>query len=192
MTIRAAARAVGVTPTAAYRHFAGHEELLQAAKERSTEQMAAAMNAELARLPETGDPVRRGLRKLGAVGLGYLTFATAEPGLFRTCFTGVAPGEAPVAEVWTAEPFLKAISVIDELAEAGYLPPERRPMAEVAIWSAVHGLALLLLDGPLRGVDEETRLLAVERSFEVTAIGLGGAPLSPEQREDLLAVVRRK
>jgi AcrR family transcriptional regulator len=33
VTIRAAAREVGVTPTAAYRHFAGHEDLLNAAKE---------------------------------------------------------------------------------------------------------------------------------------------------------------
>src|SRR5262245_47526362 len=72
VTIRAAARAVNVTPTAAYRHFAGHEELLEATKERAMEQMAATMNAELARLPDEPDPVRRGLRNLSAVGLGYL------------------------------------------------------------------------------------------------------------------------
>ncbi|HVW43286.1 MAG TPA: TetR/AcrR family transcriptional regulator [Amycolatopsis sp.] len=192
VTIRAAARAVGVTPTAAYRHFAGHEELLEATRERAMEQMAATMGAEVARLPHTDDPLRRALRNLAAVGLGYLNFATAEPGLFRTCFTGATrgPHDSKTMEVWTAEPFLKAIAVIDDLAAIGYLPPERRPMAEVAIWSAVHGLAMLFLDGPLHDADEQTRLLAVERSFEVTAVGLGGAALAPELREDLFAVLR--
>ena len=194
VTIRAAARAVSVTPTAAYRHFAGHEELLEATREQAMAQMTEAMNAELARLPDATDPVRRGLRNLAAVGLGYLKFATAEPGLFRTCFSNPANTHHTtenVMEVWTSEPFTKAIAVIDELAEAGYLPPERRPMAEVAIWSTVHGLAMLFLDGPLQEADEQTRQLAVERSFEVTAVGLGAAPLTPELREDLLAVLRQ-
>lgn len=188
VTIRAAARAVGVTPTAAYRHFAGHEELLEATREHAMEQMTAAMNAELDRLPVTDDPVRRGLRNLAAVGLGYLKFATAEPGLFRTCVASAA--DKGLAEVWTSEALLKASAVIDELTEVGYLAPERRPMAEVAIWSAVHGLAMLFVDGPLRDADEQTRQLAVERSFEVTAVGLGGAPLAPELRQDLLDVLR--
>ncbi len=32
------------------------------------------------------------------------------------------------------------------------MPPERRPGAEFLAWSAVHGLALLVIDGPLRGL----------------------------------------
>jgi hypothetical protein len=32
---------------------------------------------------------------------------------------------------------------------AGVLPPERRPGAEFLAWSAVHGLAMLVIDGPL-------------------------------------------
>jgi hypothetical protein len=39
---------------------------------------------------------------------------------------------------------------LDRLAEAGVLPPERRPGAEYLAWSAVHGLAMLALEGPLR------------------------------------------
>ena len=29
------------------------------------------------------------------------------------------------------------------------MPPQRRPGAEVLAWSAVHGLAMLVIDGPL-------------------------------------------
>lgn len=37
--------------------------------------------------------------------------------------------------------------------EAGQLAKERREAAEFFAWSAVHGLALLQIDGPLRGVE---------------------------------------
>jgi hypothetical protein len=39
--------------------------------------------------------------------------------------------------------------VLDEAQAAGLLDARRRPGAEIAAWSAVHGLAGLLLDGPL-------------------------------------------
>jgi hypothetical protein len=37
--------------------------------------------------------------------------------------------------------------------DAGVLDAARRPNAEYCAWSAVHGLALLIIDGPLRGTD---------------------------------------
>jgi hypothetical protein len=42
-------------------------------------------------------------------------------------------------------------AALDRLVAAGALPAERRPGAEYLAWSAVHGLALLVIDGPLRG-----------------------------------------
>ena len=38
------------------------------------------------------------------------------------------------------------------MVEAGVLSVARRPGAEYLAWSAVHGLALLLVDGPLYGM----------------------------------------
>src|SRR5262245_24040466 len=86
VTIRATAREVGVTPTAAYRHFAGHGELLDAAKDCALNDLSAAMRAELAARPESDDPVLYALGSLVAIGRGYLAFARAQPGLFRTVF----------------------------------------------------------------------------------------------------------
>jgi len=54
---------------------------------------------------------------------------------------------------------------LDRLVEAGVLPPERRPGAEYLAWSSVHGLAMLVLKGPLQRLtrvqarDIEQRLL---------------------------------
>lgn len=186
VTIRAAARAVGVTPTAAYRHFAGHEDLLRAAKEKAMESLGAAMNAELTRVPETGDRVRRAVCAVAAIGRGYLDFAWAEPGLFRTAFSA----GAGVIDFRAARPFQRLVETMDELAEAGYLPAERRPMAEVSAWASVHGLAMLFLEGPLRDVGEQDRQRALERTVEVVLEGLGGRALSAELRADLAEFAR--
>jgi hypothetical protein len=51
---------------------------------------------------------------------------------------------------------------LDALFAAGVLPAERRPHAEFLAWSAVHGLALLVLDGPLQGASR-TQVLALAR-----------------------------
>jgi len=40
-------------------------------------------------------------------------------------------------------------AALDKLVAAKVLPPERRPGAELLAWSAVHGLAMLVIDGPL-------------------------------------------
>ncbi|WP_158883853.1 TetR/AcrR family transcriptional regulator [Amycolatopsis anabasis] len=190
VTIRAAAKTVGVTPTAAYRHFAGHEELLAAAKERALELLAESMNAELARLPEIADPVLRALVNLAAIGRGYLNFADAEPGLFRTCFAhGMAMSPSP-RRARENKPFLRLNEAMDDLVAAGYLPAERRPMAEVTVWSVVHGLATLYLDGPLRAAEEGARDQALERSVEIITVGLGGAPLPAEFAAMLQASLR--
>jgi hypothetical protein len=37
------------------------------------------------------------------------------------------------------------------MVAAGVLAAARRPDAEYLAWSSVHGLAMLMLDGPLRG-----------------------------------------
>jgi hypothetical protein len=47
--------------------------------------------------------------------------------------------------------------VLDELVDAGVLDRQRRDGVEFPIWSAVHGLAVLAGQGPLRGVDDATR-----------------------------------
>jgi Tetracyclin repressor-like, C-terminal domain len=88
---------------------------------------------------------------LQAVGTAYIDFALAEPGLFRAAFTShpATGGGAPPGIAAIADPFDVLGRVLDECQVAGLLDPQRRPGAEIAAWSAVHGLAGLLLDGPL-------------------------------------------
>lgn len=138
--VREAARAAGVSHSAAYRHFADREALLAEVARFARNELAAEMRRRLSRAK---DPRRR----LRAVGTAYIDFALTEPGLFRTAFT---PHPAPDPTHTTgADPFEVLGQVLDEAQAAGLLDPRHRPGAEIAAWSAVHGLAGLLLDGPL-------------------------------------------
>ncbi|MGH3763486.1 TetR/AcrR family transcriptional regulator [Actinophytocola sp.] len=184
VSIRAAARQVGVTPTAAYRHFAGKEELLGAAKEAALEELSAAMNKELSARPRPDDPVRFALGSLAALGRGYIAFARAQPGLFRTVFSWEGPPRDP-DKATPSDPFGLLLESLDELVAVGYLSVERRPLAEVAAWSMVHGLSTLL-DGPLRDMPAELREEAIVKAMLILANGLAGNGLTPEQ-EALLA-----
>ena len=56
--------------------------------------------------------------------------------------------------------------------EAGVLPPERRPGAEYLAWSAVHGLALLVIEGPLGRLAPAQRQDIGQRLLEMVEKGL--------------------
>src|SRR5215469_15949315 len=86
IVLRAAARAAGVSAAAAYRHFADHGELLQVVRRRALEALGAAMRASLKAGDPLPDPARESLRRLHALGIAYIQFATDDPGLFRTAF----------------------------------------------------------------------------------------------------------
>jgi AcrR family transcriptional regulator len=144
--LREAARAAGVSHSAAYRHFTDREALLAEVSRFARSELAAAMAQ---RIHRTNDPRKR----LRAVGTAYIDFALTQPGLFRTAFishpatsSSAAPPEATAAVV---EPFDILSQVLDEALAAGLVDPRRRRGAEIAVWSAVHGLAALFLDGPL-------------------------------------------
>jgi AcrR family transcriptional regulator len=152
--LREAARAAGVSHSAAYRHFADREALLAEVSRFARNQLAAEMRR---RVNRTKDPLRR----LRAVGTAYIDFALTEPGLFRTAFTShpatsgdtehdrATGGEDPTHNSAGDDPYEILGQVLDEIQAAGLLEPRRRLGAEIAVWSAVHGLAGLLLDGPL-------------------------------------------
>src|SRR5262249_47219744 len=57
-------------------------------------------------------------------------------------------------------------AALDDLVDAGLLPPARRPNIEYPTWATVHGLAVLFR-GPLRSLSdqEKTRLEAQTLAF---------------------------
>lgn len=194
VTVRAAAREVGVTPTAAYRHFAGHEELLGAAQECALENLTKAMRKELSELPpsstDPGAELEGALRELAALGRGYINFALTESGQFRTVFSAHGKVLDQEEALQEGSSFAMLMGALDRLVEIGYLPADKRPMAEVAAWAMMHGVASLL-DGPLRQWPAELREAAITQAMLVIAHGLAGSGL-PEDLAAALADELRK
>ena len=170
VVLRAVSREAGVSHNAAYRHFADRDDLLAAVCRRCFDALADRMRAEMSAVEPTGDARTDARARLAAVGRAYVGFALAEPGWFRTAF-GV-PGGVDGDERREPDPYGLLNTVLDELVEAGGLPAGRRPDAEVAAWSAVHGLATLLVDGPLRGLPDDAREAALAKVLEVVDAGL--------------------
>jgi AcrR family transcriptional regulator len=178
VVLREAARQVGVSATAAYRHFSGYGDLVHAVKEWCQQTLAASMRSAIESGDPLPDPGAEAVRRLRAIGDGYIRFALAEPGLYRTCFTRsdrgaeVRPEHSPEA-MRDSPAFGMLYQSFVELAAVGLLPPGRLPLVEsVAAWSTAHGLAMLLLDGPLAGMPERERAACIQRTLDMVVDGL--------------------
>jgi AcrR family transcriptional regulator len=176
VVLREATRIVGVVPNAAYRHFADRDELLAAVCTAAMRELGDRMAADVARVKgERGDPSAAMLR-LGAIGGAYLRFAREEPGLFATAFA--LPQQHAYIALESAEgrpdrtPLGQLRVVLDELVDAGVLDARRRAGLEFPIWAAVHGMAVLAGQGPLRDVPDADRLHLEELTLGFIGDGL--------------------
>ena len=199
--LREAARRVGVSPTAAYRHFENHADLLTAVKHEALADLADALAAAVAEADRTAPTAptpptaagsadspaavraeqQRARARLSAIGHGYVDFALAAPGLFRTAFCrseitahAMAESETPAEpfDLGTQRAYRTLVDVLDSMLAAGLITPARRPGAETTAWAVVHGLATLLLDGPIRGLPDQDRRHMVDAAVATLADGL--------------------
>ncbi|MGX5680013.1 TetR/AcrR family transcriptional regulator [Schumannella luteola] len=174
VVLREATRRVGVSPNAAYRHFADREALLAAVCDAAQAMLAEAIDTQFAAVVthHEGERARGHLR---AVGTAYVAFALDEPGLFRTAFfvpTDLEGAARPTrAGPSGRTPFELVGDAIDELVASGQMPASRRPQAEFLAWSSVHGLAMLLIDGPLRGLPREQADAVTQRVVDMVEAG---------------------
>jgi AcrR family transcriptional regulator len=171
VVLREATRHVGVAPNAAYRHFKDRDALLNAVSVAAMRDLAGRMEARIALVPNRYGTKIGAKARLNAIGEAYLDFALSEPGLFETAFSVPKhmqyATDADAAGQGGRTPFQLLSAALDELADAGVLPRERRPNAEFAVWSGVHGMAMLTNQGPLREIPETTltQLSALLRAF---------------------------
>jgi AcrR family transcriptional regulator len=176
ITLREATRQAGVAPNAAYRHFSSHNDLLQAVRAEALSSLARAIEKEMAAVRASKRRAEYARAMLRAVGVAYLQFALKEPGLFRTAFSGTesVENDKDVAKTGASglNPFQLLGSALDLLVEAAVLPEERRTDAEYLAWSAVHGFAFLILEGPLHNVSPPELAVLSERLLVMVEKGL--------------------
>ena len=145
LSLRAVAHAVGVSPSAAYNHFADKDALLRAVGVCGLAAMDERMARVLAAYPSP-DPASA-MDRLKGLGRAYMNFAVDEPHLFRLVF---GPTCAELSQQASdSGPYRKLIDALDELDRLGLLKSGVRPGLDVTIWAATHGVASLMVDGAL-------------------------------------------
>ena len=174
VVLREATRRVGVSPNAAYRHFADRDALLNAVSSEAQAALARVIEEEFDLAPATDDAGSARAR-LRAIGTAYVRFARGNAGLFETAF-GVPvnlnrSGDPQAAGPSGRTPFELLTMAIDEYVAAGIMPASRRPGAEFLAWSAVHGLAMLLIDGPLRSMPDSQKDAMTQQVVDMVDAG---------------------
>lgn len=169
VVLREATRRVGVSPAAAYRHFATQRDLLAAVQREARAALDACLADGLAAsVRSTSDPLER----LKAFIASYLRFARAEPGLFRMASHGIdgahdrddGPAQGRFRQLLAA--------VLDGRDGRLTANPAWRAAVGTAAWALVHGLALHVLDGHRTGASDPQIQLMTD--VAVRAIHAGG------------------
>ena len=151
-SLREAARAVGVTVNASYRHFASKDALMSA--------IAAEGFRRFALMLEQG--ARSGSdahSRLFGAGRAYVRFARQHPALFRLMFSRFSAvqknAELSEAAQRAYQPLRTGMAaLLDRPADSAEVT-----LATLRAWSMAHGLAWLLLDGQLDHHDTDSEAL---------------------------------
>jgi AcrR family transcriptional regulator len=132
--LRETARRVGVSATAAYRHFTSKEDLLASVAAQGFRELGAAMEG-----------ATRGPNPLSRSGQAYIEFAQQNRGLFRLMFGPV------LAERAKYQGLKAATDAVADVLLRNVADLDQRPLAHnaaaMAAWGLVHGLSHLFVDG---------------------------------------------
>jgi AcrR family transcriptional regulator len=152
-SLREAARGLGVTANAAYRHFADKSDLLTAIAAHGFGVLSDRLQTALGAATDDRAPVR-----LHILGGAYVAFAAERPELFRLMF-----GPFGLCKVLRLPQAALAPSagqilsgVLDDMLTEGQISAVAREGALLRVWSSLHGFAMLALDG-LEGLETEAK-----------------------------------
>jgi len=175
-SLREVARRAGVSRAAPYHHFVDKAALLEAVARHGFGELDRALARAQRRAGE--DP----LDQLRVVARAYVRFAVSRPNAFRAMFR--VSSRSQELEEGGPGPLNRVV----DLARAYLRRTGRREQDAVRValvcWSALHGLAMLWLDGPLKPEPAAPRRL--EPMIDQVASALvgwvaAGAPADPHQ-----------
>ncbi|MCB9589317.1 MAG: TetR/AcrR family transcriptional regulator [Polyangiaceae bacterium] len=167
-TLRAAAKAAGVSDAAPYHHFADKEALLAAIATEGFQLLAERLQAAAAQQQHPTAVAQ-------AMGVEYVVFAATHPSHFRVMVSRRVLRNTEHAEL--AASAVTAFTLVREALVAGAANVAARVREETLIfgaWALVHGFAFLAVDGHLGPLARDEDKL---RSLVHSAIQLMDAPV---------------
>jgi AcrR family transcriptional regulator len=151
LQVRDLAKAEGVSASAVYRHFPDLAHLAADVSRLARERLAQSMLDAANTIAPQSDPGMYAIRRFDAIGLAYVQFAVDEPNLFDVAFQAptAPPSHADDPSAWDV-----LTDALDAIVAAGEMSLERRADAPMIAWSAVHGLASILVRQMMPSPDE--------------------------------------
>jgi len=146
LTLRGVGDRLGVSRTALYRHFADKQALLGEVAAEGFRMLRAALR-------EAWAP--GGRRGFDEMGHAYVRFAVTHPSHYRVMFGGLAARHEATVEDGggalddSADAFQVLVEAIVAEQAAGRFRRDDPQALALYIWSMVHGVAMLALDGLL-------------------------------------------
>jgi len=152
VVLREATRRAGVSPNAAYRHFANREALLDEVGLAAADQIGVVMREAVAEAQPIDDE-SVAVSQLVAACRAYLDFALTEPGLFDVAYRISDTGLDALNVDRSKAPNLPDSVIRDVLSDREVTLSDRVDVRSLVIllWSVLHGFASLSTSGPLRG-----------------------------------------
>ncbi len=159
LTLRSVAERLGVSRTALYRHYQDKGALLAAVAREGFRVFGDTLTEAF-----TGSG--GGPTGFQAMGRAYVRFAVTHPAHYRVMFGGFldACGRDPELVAEAERSFAVLTGAIVELQRAGRLRADDPERLARHVWAVSHGVAMLAIDGQLRGADPDDEMrYAIER-----------------------------
>ena len=149
LTLRTVGERLGSLEPRSIAHFSDKQALLAAVGREGFRMLRLA-------LTDAWDQHGRGREGFEAMGMAYVNFAVTHPAHYRVMFgrfvESCAKDTAFVEEATSA--FQVLVDSLVEQQQAGLVRRDDPLLLARLIWSFVHGIAMLVIDGQFRGVDE--------------------------------------
>lgn len=163
IVLREIAPQIGVSATAAYRHFANRQQLVEEVSARGFVAMGERV-AAVEPTSATSDPVLAAYIDLRNAAIATVGFAVAEPAWARMMLENIGSSTLVAEKAMTIHEIMHV--VVDRGVEAGTFTPGLRLDSQHSLWAAIDGLSAQAMFG-VHPMDTAEAAAAIARTIDL-------------------------